>query len=253
MKKILFAVIFTAMMPCAFAQESESPLATLLKKTLTEAEYNSEEITSEQEFMVYDQDVLTYFNLNEDYSTPLQRSNFMKTAEYKALADSLGKLKKNFFKEIRYISFDGKNESGKVEFDMTANGFYFVTGYEYYPSLKNLPNVYTSKDEVNIKFSNLNTPVRLVQTEDEKNMEEKAAPRCYFFMPCNPVTAEKIEKSQSFPTVWIFFQPTSIIKNKELPYEYAMPADYETVNYLNVTVKRVLVTLDDEVVYDKKY
>lgn len=248
MKHLISTLVFSFFSTFLFSQTSATNIGSIIS--------DAYEITSLSDYSFMYEDVMTYFNLNNEYETPLKKSNFMKSAEYRGLSDSLNKLRESFKNKICFITFNGKNENDKVQYDLKSKGFYFYTGYNYYPNLKSLPNCYEGGEEfkVKIKFSNLQTPIRNNKLSDyDKLTGLKPSPMSHIFIPMSTETGEEIESASNYPRVYIVFQPVSIIKNKEvnLYYKSGVGEAYETEIYLNVLVKSVILAVDDKVVYNK--
>ena len=212
---------------------------------------------SKDHFYIVSQDVFSYFELSDEYSTQLKKTNFIKSKEYKVLSDSLNKLKADFKKSLKYIYLEGVDANGESEYNMKAGGFYFDTKSSYYSFTLSPRNTYNGDDDINIKFLNLNTVIKNERQDYVEQRLQRMAPRAaqHIFIPCTTKIGELIESSSSIPKVYIFFTPNSILHNKEVNsfISTAYSLKYEYVDYLNVTVKRIIVVVDDKIVINKVY
>ncbi len=73
-------------------------------------------------------DVFAYFELESEYGTPLKKSNFKSTKEYKVLADSLAVVKKELLKKTFYVveevEFEEFNlQAGKLKANTNNSDF----------------------------------------------------------------------------------------------------------------------------------
>jgi hypothetical protein len=216
---------------------------------------NHSEFT-EDDFYILSQDVFSYFGLTDEYSTQLKKTNFIKSNEYKVLSDSLIKLKNDFKKSLKYIYLKGVDVNGESEYNMKAGGFYFDTQSSYFTHVLQPKNTYEGDDDIKIKFLNLNTVIKNERQSDyDKLTRIPPTPEQHIFIPCSTKIGELIENSSSYPQVYIFFTPNSILHNKQVDSYTSTVYNfkYEYVDYLNVTVKRIIVAVDDKIVINKVY
>ena len=237
------------------AQTINAKKDDIVNSSVTDFLSNYNEFT-EDDFFILSQDVFSYFGLSDEYSTELKKTNFIKSKEYKVLSDSLNKSKADFKKSLTYIYLKGVDVNGESEYNMKAGGFYFDTQSSYFTHVLQPKNTYEGGDDIKIKFLNLNTVIKNERQSDyDKLSRIPPTPEQHIFIPCNTKIGEIIENSSSNPQVYIFFTPNSILHNKQVDsytstvYNYK----YEYVDYLNVTVKRIIVAVDDKIVINKVY
>ena len=254
-KSIFTFILFFLSFHLLNAQTTNAKKDDIVNSTAADFLSNYTEF-SKGDFFILSQDVFSYFGLSDEYSTQLKKTNFIKSKEYKVLSDSLNKLKTEFKQSIKYIYLKGVDVNGESEYNMKAGGFYFDTQSSYFTHVLQPKNTYESNDDIKIKFLNLNTVIKNERQSDyDKLTRIPPTPEQHIFIPCNTKIGELIESSSSNPQVYIFFTPNSILHNKQVDsytstvYSYK----YEYVDYLNVTVKRIIVVADDKIVINKVF
>jgi hypothetical protein len=237
------------------AQSANTKKDELIDSSISDFIANYNEL-SNSDFALLGQGVFAYFELDEDYSSPLKKSNFIKSPDFKILSDSLVKLKAEFKKTPYYISLKGVDVNKKAEYNLKAGGFYFDTQSAYYQYILQPKNTYEGDDDIKLRFLNVNTVViKEKQDEYDRLAGIPAMPEQHIFIPCNPKIAEMIEDGSSYPQVYIFFKPISMLHNKQVDainssvYNFK----YEYADYLNVTVQRIIVAVDDKIIINKIY
>jgi hypothetical protein len=235
------------------AQSANTKKDELLNTNLSDFIENYSEL-SNSDFGLLGQNVFTYFELDEEYSSPLKKSNFVKSADYKILSDSLVKLKAEFKNTSFYVSLKGVDVNDKSEYNLKAGGFYFDTQSSYFQHVLQPKNTYEGEDDIKLRFLNLNTVViKEKQDEYDRLTGIPAIPEQHIFIPCSSKIGELIEDGSSTPEVYIFFKPNSMLHNKQVDSTLSTVYNfkYEYVDYLNVTVQRIIVAVDDKIIINK--
>lgn len=255
-KSSIFSFIFLlASYATIYAQAASNKKDDLIDSDISDFIENYNELT-DSDYALLKQDVFSYFEIDEEYSSPLKKSNFIKSADYKLLADSLSKLKADFKNATYYITLKGVDVNNKSEYNLKAGGFYFDTQSSYFQYILQPKNTYEGLEDTKIRFLNLNTVVIKEKQDDyDKLSGIPAKPEQHIFIPCNSKVGEVIEGGSSYPQVYIFFKPNSILHNKQVDaiYSTAYNYKYEYVDYLNVMVQRIIVAVDDKIVINKTY
>ena len=141
-KSSIFIFFFLfASLTILHAQSANTKKDELLNTNLSDFIENYSEL-SNSDFGLLGQNVFTYFELDEEYASPLKKSNFVKSSDYKILSDSLVKLKAEFKNTPYYISLKGVDVNDKSEYNLKAGGFYFDTQSTYFQHVLQPKNTY---------------------------------------------------------------------------------------------------------------
>jgi len=84
------------------------------------------EAVPEKLFKVFESNIFNYFNLDDKYTTELQRHEFMKTPDGKNYADKLNKIRNNAYKRRYFIKLD-LSELGDIsmrDYNLEKKRFY---------------------------------------------------------------------------------------------------------------------------------
>lgn len=197
-------------------------------------------------FSVYNSDVYTYFEPEYDYSTPLKKSNYETTIEYKKLSDSLKAIKKGLFKPS-YITV---NVNSDIEYDIKKGGIKVLMSSRFNRrEVKGIFNVYEPNPSDDSKsylyFSNITLIPEMVypQLPDLAQREE------YIFIPLSKEKGLSFENSSSAQLI-IVFLPTTTFKTTKVD-DIAYAYDTYDCKYLNVTAKKIILVADDQIIYTR--
>ena len=207
-------------------------------------EDNEQRILEKDLYNIYFNDVFTYFDLEEEYSSPLKKNVFKTTKEYKVLYDSLQNLKRNSTKKITYIELDltpsSKYMNG-VEYDLVRNGLKIDMSDRSVVDKNNNVLDY-------LIFNNLILSSK-VSYPQLGNLSSK---HDILFIPLSKKNGLDFEDNNNTTKLYILFSPSSITRRSR----YNHPTHYQFSfdnNYILTNVKKVLLTIDDKVVYQKNY
>ncbi len=197
--------------------------------------------------------VFDYFDL--EIGSNLKKEQFKSSKEYKTYQDSLNRLKSNV-KGLSYLVFPGyQSWNDENEYDLKSGGFYFYTGNrsevsENFDVRKKIDTQSLKHGDTDIKvvFTNLNTVVK--NTKFESGMSTSRFKDEHIFIPVSKKIGSIIEDSSNFPQIYILFNCTGYKTVKE----YQKWSGLSVLNdYLVGTVKRIFITCDEKIVYDKIY
>jgi hypothetical protein len=229
--KYLIFIFLSVITVQSYSQEIIKPIS---KYTLNvnEIYLDSDGGTGEDLIKDFNQTLFNYFKLDSDYPTPLKKSLFKQSSEYKKLNDSFLKVK-NDLKKLKYFSFQPTSKYGKsLTYNLSKSGF-LVYINNHQPGLTHPYNTYDK-----LLFSNIVTQV--INDQDWKNE--------YIFIPCNKKYGSLIESENSLTTVYIFFKPLNVVKKNVTLFGVSRLKDY-----LLIKVERIILTYGDEIVYNKTF
>jgi hypothetical protein len=196
-------------------------------------------------------DVFSFFEL--DFNSDLKKQKFKTSKEYKVLSDSLNSIKSTI-KGLSYIKFNGYSTYLDVnKYDIKRGGFNFFTGNRTSEnfSIRNVVDlefINNSNGNIRVSFTNLETNIKNVEFERGNSIS-------YFkdehlFIPFSRKNGELIEENRSNPEIYILFNCTGV----KTINEYQKWSGITTrEDYLTGTIKRIIVVLDDLIVYNKTY
>lgn len=179
-------------------------------------------------------DVYSYFELEEQYNTPLKKLNFQKTQEFKLLSDSLQRIKLEM-KKTKYIKLNVR-ETSEENFSYNLNKKGFDIWISTINPIFDKVNYKNSLDY--LRFSNLPfLSKRIDQYSSEYNQ--------FLFVPVNAEVGEKVEDENNSTFLYIFFQPINVVK-------FVPPYMEDPEYHIICSAKRIVLAVEDEVVYNKE-
>lgn len=179
-------------------------------------------------------DVYSYFELEEQYNTPLKKLNFQKTQEFKLLSDSLQRIKLEM-KKTKYIKLNVR-ETSEENFSYNLNKKGFDIWISTINQIFDKVNYKNSLDY--LRFSNLPfLSKRIDQYSSEYNQ--------FLFVPVNAEVGEKVEDENNSTFLYIFFQPINVVK-------FVPPYMEDPEYHIICSAKRIVLAVEDEVVYNKE-
>ena len=179
-------------------------------------------------------DVYSYFELEEQYNTPLKKLNFQKTQEFKLLSDSLQRIKLEM-KKTKYIKLNVR-ETSEENFSYNLNKKGFDIWISTINQIFDKVNYKNSLDY--LRFNNLPfLSKRIDQYSGEYNQ--------FLFVPVNAEVGEKVEDENNSTFLYIFFQPINVVK-------FVPPYMEDPEYHIICSAKRIVLAVEDEVVYNKE-
>jgi hypothetical protein len=182
----------------------------------------------------YMSDVYSYFDLEEQYNTPLKKLNFQKTPEYRSLSDSLQRIKLEL-KKTKYIKINVR-ENWEENFTYNLNKKGFDIWINTINQIFDKVNYKNSIDY--LRFNNLSF---LSKKIDQYSGEYHQL----LFIPVNTEIGEKVEDENNTTYLYIFFQPMNVVK-------FVPPFMEDPEHHIICSAKRIILTVEDEVVYNKE-
>jgi hypothetical protein len=207
-------------------------------------ENNEQRILEKDLYNIFFNDVFTYFDIEEEYSTPLKKNVFKSTKEYKVLYDSLQNLKRSSIKKIIYIELDltpsSKYMNG-VEYDLVRNGLKIdMSERSVVDKNKNVLDY--------LIFNNL----ILSSKVEYPQLGNLSSRHDILFLPLSKKNGLDFEDSNNTTKLYILFSPT--LNTRRTSYNH--PTHYQFSfdnNYILTNVKKVMLTINDRIVYQKNY
>jgi hypothetical protein len=223
MKKYLIRIfLFLLVTQTAATGYGQSSALDSLLEPINKIKFEDEDRQKLDPYFIdtYFSNVYQYFDLEETYNTPLKKEVFKNSKEYKALSDSLAQIKKDLLKpsyiEMKIIPIS-RSEYG-VEYDLKRNGF------------KVLMNESTLADPILGKLSEIKE---------------------YLFLPVNKNVGLEVEDENNDTKLIIIFTPTAV--SKKLTFYDIMNAEQGSSKFVLCNVKKVLLVINDEIKYSKRY
>jgi hypothetical protein len=181
----------------------------------------------------YMSDVYNYFDLEEQYNTPLKKLNFQKTQEFKTLSDSLQRIKAAM-KQTKYIKINVRDTwDENFSYNLNKKGFDI-----WINTINQIFDKVNYKNSIDyIRFNNLSL---LSKKIDQYSGEYHQ----YLFVPVNTESGEKVEDENNSSYLYIFFQPMNIVK-------FIPPFMEDPEYHIICSAKRIILTVEDEVIYNK--
>ena len=178
-----------------------------LQKTLKDSERYTNRYTK---LDVYDLDVVEYYNLSSQYSTPLKIKVFKKTDEYQEKLDDLKKIKKDLMAKKYYVTITKPFK----EYDLKKGGFKTIIkenmgqGTSKARPPKEIGGVYFGKLPFQYTVKKDVFGERIIH----KDIKEE-----YMFFKVKESDAVKIEENYSDIKIYFIF---NICSKKEVNYKY---------------------------------
>jgi hypothetical protein len=209
-------------------------------------------LSDKNDINILKSNVFDYFDL--DIGSELKKEQYKSSKEYKVYQDSLNKLKSNI-KGLSYIVFSGyQSWNDQNEYNIKTGGFYFYTGNrsensENFDIRNKIDLEYLQQgDDTKVVFTNLNTVIK--NTSFDYGMSISRFKDEHLFIPVSKKIGSIIEESSDFPKIHILFNCSGYKTVKE----YQRWSGLSVLNeYLVGTVKRIFITSDEKIVYDKAY
>lgn len=185
-------------------------------------------------------DVFKYYGLEDTYSTPLKKSNYVETQDYKDKLNNLKSIKADYTNKSLYIELDKTEEFKVYDYDLTKGGFYIRLGfmtenevyfYNKYYELRQLP--------IKLYLSDFYSP-----TIHLKKLYDRI-----FFLPIAKDKAVKIEDtSPENLKMLVIFKPTSLKRIKlDFPQDYQNFATTDNIRLL------IMNSVTSEIYYDQNF
>lgn len=185
-------------------------------------------------------DVFKYYGLEDTYTTPLKKSNYVETQDYKDKLNNLKSIKANYTNKSLYIELDKTEEFKVYDYDLTKGGFYIRLGfktenevyfYNRYYELRQLP--------IKLYLSEFYSP-----TIHLKKLYDRI-----FFFPVTKDKAVKIEDtSPENLKMLVIFKPTALKRIKlDFPQDYQNFATTDNIRLL------IMNSVTSEIYYDQNY
>jgi hypothetical protein len=211
-----------------------------------------QQLSNENDIDILKSNVFDYFDL--EIGSELKREQYKSSKEFKVYQDSLNKMKSNI-KGLSYIVFSGVQSWNKQnEYDVKTGGFYFYTGNrsetsENFDVRNKIDLEYLKQgDDVKVVFTNINTVIK--NTSFESGMYTSEFKDEHLFIPVSKKIGTLIEESSNYPKIYILFNCTGY----KTVTEHQKWSGLSVLNdYLVGTVKRIFITSDDIIVYEKVY
>ncbi len=187
--------------------------------------------------------VLTYFDLQDQYSTPLKETVFKSSSEYKSLSDSLVKIK-NGLSKLSYIELNltpSRRYVNGVEYDLKRSGLSIMM------SSKSVKEVGISNNLDYLTFSNLTFTPKTIYPQ----LGSLATKEEYLFLPLSKKLGVDYEDSNNETKLYILFLPTK--NSKTTSYIDPVNFDREQNKYIICTAKKMILTINDKIVYSKEF
>jgi hypothetical protein len=210
------------------------------------------QLSDKDDIKILKSNVFDYFDL--EIGSELKKEKYKLSKEFKVYQDSLNKLKSNI-KGLSYIVFSGyQSWNDQNEYNLKTGGFYFYTGNRSENSenfdIRNKIDLefLQQGDDVKVVFTNLNTVIK--NTSFERGMSTSEFKDEHLFIPVSKKIGSIIEESSDFPRIHILFNCSGYKTVKE----YQKWSGLSVLNeYLVGTIKRIFITSNEKIVYDKIY
>jgi hypothetical protein len=210
------------------------------------------QLSDEGDIQILKSNVFDYFDL--DIGSELKKDKYKLSKEFKVYQDSLNKLKSNV-KGLSYLTFSGyQSWNDQNEYNLKTGGFYFYTGNRSEISenfdIRNKIDLEFLKqgDDVKVVFTNLNTVIKNTQYDYGNSIARFKDE--HLFIPVSKKIGSIIEESSNFPRIYVLFNCTGYKTVTEYQKWSRLSVKYD---YLVGTIKRIFVTSDEKIVYDKSY
>lgn len=187
--------------------------------------------------------VLSYFELQDQYSTPLKETVFKGTSEYKMLSDSLNKIK-NSLNKLSYVELNltpSRRYVNGVEYNLKRNGLTILM------SNKSVKEVGINNNLDYLTFSNLPFSPQVIYPQ----LGSLATKDESLFIPLSKKLGVDYEDSDNKTKLYILFLPTK--NSKTTNYINPVNYDREQNKYIVCTAKKLILTINDKVVYSKVF
>jgi hypothetical protein len=230
--QLLTIVLFSSFF--SYSQDQIKPIDKYISN-LKEINANSDIVgTGEDLINDLNTSLFSYFGIESEYPTPLKKSLFRQSSEYKKLNDSFLKYK-NELKKLKYFSFQPSSKYFEnLNYDISKSGFLvYINGHQ---SGSNM--TIFSKCFGKIIFTNL---VTVFKNDGDWRNE-------YIYIPCNKKYGSLIESDNSSSRVYVFFKPISVV-----PKRINLFGMVGSIDYLNSSIERIILTYNDEIVYNKTF
>lgn len=216
------------------------------QQTIEEITKDASELTDTDELLaIYNLDVFQYFNLSDDYDTPLKKERFKKTKEYKERLDELKKKRAELLKTTYYLVM---NDAFATEnYDINRKGFEISLNASYVQA----PKTIVSYQDAKVLLRGLPT-----RTKRESNpFMNYTFIFEVMFLPMSEQKGLEIENDRENVSLYLFFR----ISGKErvtyivrFPWgkEYIVTTDLLTANRVRVVVANKAT---GKIYYDKVY
>jgi len=244
MKKVLiFIVVLTSILKNVSSQDSVK-INTYLK--------GYHQLSDKNDIKILKSNVFDYFDL--EIGSELKKEQYKLSKEYKVYQDSLNKLKSNI-KGLSYLVFNGyQSWNDRTEYNIKTGGFYFYTGNRSEISenfdIRNKINLkfLNGDDNLGVVFTNLNTVIKNISISSGRYISRFKDE--HLFIPVSKKIGSIIEESSNYPRIYILFNCSGYKTVKE----YQNYIGLSVLNdYLVGTVKRIFITIDEKIIYDKVY
>jgi hypothetical protein len=250
MKKYLIRIfLFLLVTQTAATGYGQSSALDSLLEPINKIKFEDEDRQKLDPYFIdtYFSNVYQYFDLEETYNTPLKKEVFKNSKEYKALSDSLAQIKKDLLKpsyiEMKIIPIS-RSEYG-VEYDLKRNGFKVLMNdsrHVYDNTSTQVKNVIDYLSFTNLPFqSTLADPILGKLSEIKE----------YLFLPVNKNVGLEVEDENNDTKLIIIFTPTAV--SKKLTFYDIMNAEQGSSKFVLCNVKKVLLVINDEIKYSKRY
>jgi hypothetical protein len=230
MKKILLLIHLFISVIC-FSQVSIKPIQKFLNNC--DEVYGDRSEIGESLIKDLNQSLFDYFDIDSEYPTPLKKSLFRQTKEFKVLNDSFLKYKTQL-RKTKYISFKPTSDYfEQLNYDVNKSGFLvYINSHT-----TDMTSFYKSFGK--LIFNNLNTEVKYINRERKNE---------FIYIPCNKKYGSLIESDNSSTLVYIFFKPITVVPKRINIFGYV-----GSIDHLNSRVERIILTYKDEIIYNKTY
>ena len=244
MKKILILIVLLTSILKNVSSQDSVKISTYLK--------GYHQLSDKNDIKILKSNVFDYFDL--EIGSELKKEQYKLSKEYKVYQDSLNKLKSNI-KGLSYLVFSGyQSWNDQNEYNIKTGGFYFYTGNrseisENFDIRNKIDLEFLQQgDDVKVVFTNLNTVIK--NTSFDYGMSVSRFKDEHLFIPVSKKIGSIIEESSDFPRIHILFNCSGYKTVKE----YQKWSGLSVLNeYLVGTVKRIFITSDEKIIYDKVY
>lgn len=204
------------------------------------------EINEKEYFQNYFATVYNYFDIGADISTPLKKSVYESTKEYKLLLDSLIKVKRSL-RERQFIRIPISKDT---EYDVKKGGIRVLMSSRFIRrEVQGIINVYEPDPEEDSKYyfalTNILTTPEIVYPQ----LPHLAQRMEYIFIPMNKNLGLEFENSRS-SNLYLLVRPSE--RTKTTIVENPVYRDTYECKYIYASVEYIYLTIDDKIVFVKK-